>query len=283
MTEELTTLPEPKAAIPLLTESMGDGFEAAGTDGAAQVSPSAPLADAQEEFVTIPTYNSEKDVYENVQVRLADLTARKMLDREVEMRDANDLDTETYDQNYHYYWANKDSAHPSYNEARRKGYAPVRKSHAHMHQVRKLEGLGEVVTLGDLVLMQVPKMLYEQQESRRLHARAMEREDMMGNAHHHTLMGMVDGDRVKLLSEEHGFQVQSFDENGQPIPSDPGSQFRGQMRQMVESADYDRAGMMAESLDAARKYAGLNTTTTFGGFGGPMGGGIPESPYNRQK
>lgn len=283
MADEITKpiLPDAKASIPLFGAI-------AGPDDIGPVSSREPeklfddFVEVPPEFVTVQEYNADKDVYENREVRLADITARSMQDREVELRDASDLDTSSYDQNYHYYWANKDNAHPSYNEARRKGYAPVRKSDAFMHQVRKIEGLGEVVTLGDLVLMQVPTALHDSQENKRLHARAIERSEMV-NPHHHELLGMIDGDRIQLKTMEHGVTIQNFDENGQPIAPDPRSQFRGQMQESVRSSDYDRATQMAQSLDAARAYSGLEGRNSFGGFGGPMGGGIPESPYLRNR
>lgn len=238
------------AARSTSTQSPGEGVE-------------HEKVEASDAFVDVPFYDKEKDEYGVKKVPLSEFNAGNMTDREIELSDSNALDTKAYDQNFHYYWVHRDAAHPSQNEARLKQYAPVRKAENYAHHIRKIEGLGECVSMGDLALFRVPQDIYEAYEKKRL-AMQEARHAEVRNEPRQRIDNFLDGERVYIRNESYNRPYE-----------------RDEVEGTLRAADEDRVTREIDSLQKAQEYAG--TKATFGGFQGPFGSGVPASPINRRK
>jgi hypothetical protein len=218
---------------------------------APSVAPTAAPAGPAEEMVTTQVYNREKDTYETVTIKASDMV------EEADRADREMLSTGDYDQNFNYYWGHLDPTNQV--RLRSRGYAPVRDCPTHRHQVRKLEGLGNVVTLGDLVLFACPKRITEprrraDRENRKLAKR--------GHAPTQKIRDMADGRNIQVF----------------------GKGLTQELADVAITADGSFAELQARSYaDAQARLNAENKTLTFGGFAGSPEfnhTGIPEVAPN---
>jgi len=212
------------------------------------------------EMVDVQEYDPKSDEWVTKKVPI--VTARGMIDRQMEMLPSNAFNTDAYDQNYHYYFASNRVDNPANIEARAKHYAPVRRAENAMHQVRKVEGFGEVVSVGDAVLFRVPRHVYEAQERDRLRRREAEKNEI----------NPARREAVKLAEETDGVSIVENKMNNS----------YSKVSDVVSSADFDRALAEAEAYERAARSSQISPST-FGGFDGAYNkGAIPDSPYLRR-
>jgi hypothetical protein len=199
------------------------------------------------------------------------------------------LDTSMYDQDLHYTWVVKDPEHPGTVDARGKGYAPVREASGKMHATRKMTdgswGNSPVVVFGDLVLMACPRMRVEAREADRLRRQRDERDEMLNSGLSKDLKN-IEGNRrgVDVFHKEWRTDVYR-----DVVASADNDRAMGQAEAFARASMYDKteAGRaMAEDIAARagqEEYAASveranRGSSTYGGFNGPMGRGIPDSP-----
>lgn len=192
--------------------------------------------------------------------------SRSMYDREMELREVSELSTEMYNRDIVYYWVNsgKDGVN-SQVAARKNGYVPIRDLPKVPHHLKKkVEGLGEVITLGDLALFGAPRRLVEERQEMKARIEwERNNERARGTALIEGLQDRFGAKNIYIKNEE----------------------WRKDLEQTVVASDATRADEMARSLEQAERFAGIRDDRGqrhFSGFDGPANqGAVPPSPFFR--
>lgn len=218
-------------------------------------------------------------VEERVSLETANvITAAQMTDYSMTGHGAEVLNTEGYGPGMVRYWASRDTNHISTIDAWAKGYRPVDmrgNSSPHNHNQEKIAGWGDkpVVSRGDLVLMEIPAHIYQAQQEAERRQNLARRRDSSDPA--------LAGQRIL------GEAGLSYDEKSAVVMQDKYGRVMTSYTQDIGSSSMgdDRAEVLAGSMQRAMAYReqedhAASGSQTFGGFRGPMGGGVPDSRLN---
>lgn len=224
-----------------------------------------------EEMVAV--YDRERDTLKQVPASSV-VGSRSMVDREWELRDLSALDTSMYAGNVVYHWVNigKDGAHSQFS-ARSLGYVPIRDQPKTPHHVmRKVEGIGEIPTVGDLGLFGCPIEEVERREDKKHRDAESNTGSRARGARFVEEMGEQFGADNIFLTEE---------------------KWKTQLINVMTNEDTDRSEAMARSLERAQEQSGIASererreyrgSKSFSGFDGPANrGAVPPSPYMRNR
>lgn len=226
-------------------------------------------ASAVVDMVTVDEINPVTNRWEKVTKPRTDVvTAGNM--REFNEGMPTGIETNRYAQDKQYFWAHKDNAHPSTVSALTKGYRPVVPAGTlgAGHIKQKVDGWdGEVVSHGDLVLMEIPKGLAQRYDDQYAQMRARERADLMRDpaerAEEILDANNVGGKYGRVTVAQNDVQYKSF------TSSEGGG---GMAEAAVSSLNASREAMRNPDRGAV----------SFSGFNGPANNGaVPESPFLR--
>jgi hypothetical protein len=150
-------------------------------------------------------------------------------------------------------WVNINANHQS--SARQKGYAPVRPEDfkSRRYQRRKVDGCGESIVCGDLVLMEMPKKVSEAKYERALETKHAEMQEML-----HGVRPELEN-AVGMYGDNSGVQ-----NNSQYSVAEKGYEDRSDVNAYAD----------AEAEAEMQAYSGSSSRRQFGGFQG-------SSAYNK--
>lgn len=250
----------PPVPVPPLHGPLGD-------DSPERDDPVEPEGEKQEPMVLKPVYNPEKNQWEK---KMVPASEARVLSEVPDRADAYSLDTTGHDPDMQGYWGSSDPSHPSNIELRMKGYAPVREAWSGCpFVVRDVPGIGRAVTFGSLVLYEVPKEMADKRRAREISLRERDQwERMHGETNRiRDAADSFDG-QAQLIEGESGLHSSMG-----PMDEDDPAVFSN----MDEEDDYATGAASQLSRQIAERQR-----RSFGGFRGPMGPGVPESPAMRR-
>ena len=219
---------------------------------------------------TVMVFDGKDYVAQVVPRAKAVVITENMMKESWEQAGSDRMDTSKYSPMMKRCFVNKERSDPATVGAHERSYVPCRDKAAAIasgHQYGKVEGWeGEVVHIGDAVLMHVPMPISEAREARRLHEREVYRQTAISEATN-SIEAIIDPYRKS--GDDQTRVYGGYDAKIQAVSSGDNN---------------DRAMEGAVALQAAlERDRSYGKSASFAGFGGSpkFNKGVPESPFFR--